>query len=91
MVQLQDADVPGTGESAPDFMRHLGSNSASAVSADDEEFGNVPSGLTGGYGRLLFDQHKACPLVVNFYEERVTAGGAPIEREVRIAEPAVRA
>jgi hypothetical protein len=89
MVQLEDADSPGTGESAPDYMRYLGSNAALAVCAHDKEFGNVPGGRMGGYGRLLFDKHKACPLAVDFDEEGMPAGVAPIEREVRIAKLAV--
>ncbi len=91
MVALEDADGPRTGERAPDLMRNLGSNSVPAISAEDEEFGDVTSGLASGNGRFLFDQYKACPMAVGFDEKRVPAWRAPIERQVRIAKLPVRA
>ena len=95
MVELHDADGPGTGELVPDFVRYLGSNPASAVRAGDEEFGNVPGGLAGGggweVGCLLLDQNEPRPMAVDFDEKRMSAWGAPVARQVRVAVPTVGA
>ena len=91
MVRLHHADGPRTGESAPDCMRHLGSNSKPAVGAENEELGNVGNGLIGGSVQTVLDEHESCPFAIDLDEEWMAAWRLPIERQVRVDECTVRA
>ncbi len=69
-------------------MRHFGTNSAPSVSAENEELRDIQIAGSPDRFRTPLYENKPRQLSLHSDEEWQPASVAPIERELRIAEPA---